>query len=102
MMPYRLVLNWTISSGRSSAMKAYDEWSNTTTSAAMPRNASNQPNRDVWARVPDAAGALPGGGRTGWVVSILILKIDPRRCSDDTHPPPTCLDSPSDGAWDRG
>lgn len=46
MMPYRLVLNSGINSRRNSAMKEYDEWSNTTTSAAMPRNASSQPNRD--------------------------------------------------------
>ncbi|MBB4911052.1 hypothetical protein H4W32_002087 [Actinophytocola algeriensis] len=59
MMPYLLVLNSGISSRRNSAMKAYDEWSNTTTSAAMPRNASSQPDRagcagpiPVWTRFP--------------------------------------------------
>ncbi len=46
MMPYLLVLNSGISARRNSAMKAYDEWSNTTTSAAIPRKASSQPIRD--------------------------------------------------------
>ncbi|GHH45352.1 hypothetical protein GCM10018775_34670 [Streptomyces umbrinus] len=46
MMPYRLVLNCGINSRRKSAMNVYNEWSKTTTSAATPRNASSQPNRD--------------------------------------------------------
>ncbi|GGR32380.1 hypothetical protein GCM10010251_55620 [Streptomyces aurantiogriseus] len=61
MMPNRLVLNCGISSRRNSAMKAYDEWSNTTTSAAMPRNASSQPSRDG----PGGPAGMPDAGNRG-------------------------------------
>ena len=44
-------------------MKAYDEWSNATTSAAMPRRASSQPSRGGPAEPPDAGGPDAGDGR---------------------------------------
>lgn len=45
MIPYRPRSNCGITSCRNSGMNARDEWSSTTTSAAMPRNESSQPSR---------------------------------------------------------
>ncbi|WP_210594723.1 hypothetical protein [Streptomyces scabiei] len=68
-------------------MNVYEEWSNTTTSAAMPRNASGQSSRDGpdGEKVPsnrliaegDGVGAALSRGGSAWVSSNLFGRAGP-------------------------